>query len=296
MLSSTNDNLPLVGQKLNPTVVISACVHGDERIGKEFLDWFYPKLQPEYLHGTLTGIFANPAAYKEDKRFIDEDMNRLFDLQRIQNLPTKENLNTEEKRVLAFLPALAGADFLIDLHATRKPTRHPFIVCMNTPMHIELAKLFDVDVIVTYDSLDVISTMNTSLDNYIDATGGIGLTVEAGWKEDPNLFERVKDGMLRALLTIGILDYAFLIDHNLELPPRTHESKIYSIYQEVIAKTADFKFATDAKNFDFLAKGAILAYDGDAPLVMDRDSYIIFPKLDLKQGLEACYLAAEIGI
>jgi len=81
------------------TAVI-VCLHGDEKYGLE--------VTKELPH--ISFFIGNPRALKENKRFIDSDLNRSF--------PGNPNGNYEEKRAYELVKELKDFDYVIDLHSS----------------------------------------------------------------------------------------------------------------------------------------------------------------------------------
>ena len=118
------------GKTPGPCVLIIGAIHGNERIGKAVILKLSHEINPKKLCGELILIFGNPAAYAANKRFINFDLNRLFNPSQIGILKGKpiHSLNIEEKRALEIEPYLQKANYLLDIHSTIKPSV-PFVYC-----------------------------------------------------------------------------------------------------------------------------------------------------------------------
>jgi len=81
-------------------IVFVCCLHGNERYGLEVV-----KKLPAFPY-----FLANEQAMKENKRFIDVDMNRCF--------PGNKNGNYEERQAINLLDKVKDFDYLIDLHSS----------------------------------------------------------------------------------------------------------------------------------------------------------------------------------
>ena len=128
------------------------------------------------------------------------------------------------------------------------------------------------------------------INNFVDKNNGTGITYEAGWHKDEAIFAHALSVTKQFLKKIGSAYTSFTSD---ESAGGSASPKHIFIYQEIIAQTEKFIFSQDFKNFDFLSGGATLAIDGDKPLVIEQDSYIVFPKIIINAGMTACYLARE---
>jgi succinylglutamate desuccinylase len=109
-----------------PKAVIFGSIHGDEPAGylaiKELLTHFASGTL-ELLRGSLTVAIGNELALERRVRQVEQNLNRLF----VPNPPAAPTCY-EERRAKALMPLLAGADYLMDLHATSQATP-PFAMC-----------------------------------------------------------------------------------------------------------------------------------------------------------------------
>ncbi|KDE19971.1 peptidase M14 [Acetobacter aceti 1023] len=115
-----------------PHVAVTALMHGNEYAGAYALQQLLMQpLRP--LHGRLSLIFLNLAAYKTFNparptlsRFIDEDMNRLWQPELIASTHT----SVEMQRVREVLPVLETVDILLDIHTMLWPAQPLFLCSM----------------------------------------------------------------------------------------------------------------------------------------------------------------------
>ena len=109
--------------RAGPHVVIQALTHGNEVCGAIALDALLREgVRP--LHGTLSLVFANVAAYHRfdekdpfSSRCIDEDFNRLWSAAVLDG----ERNSAELERARALRPLYDRADYLLDLHSMSEP-------------------------------------------------------------------------------------------------------------------------------------------------------------------------------
>lgn len=101
-------------------VVLQCLVHGDEIIGKLVLDEVKTKIQNKQILKEIVFIEANLEAYKQNKRFIDVDLNRQMTQSKQKSLHSlnSNELNHEESIAVNLSSILAGASYLLDIHAT----------------------------------------------------------------------------------------------------------------------------------------------------------------------------------
>ena len=112
------------GPAPGPHVVVVALIHGNEIAGAVALDRFL-RTSPSPLRGTLTAGFANLEAYDRfdptqptASRYVDEDMNRLWDA----TILDSQRQSSELARARAMRPLIEQADVLLDLHSMLWPS------------------------------------------------------------------------------------------------------------------------------------------------------------------------------
>lgn len=270
------------GASPGPTAVIVGSAHGNERIGVKVLHQLAKLLPQQKIHGNVYLVLGNPKAYKANKRYIDVDLNRQFGP--VQNV--SEKIAYEQKRAQELLPLLQKADYLLDIHSTLKPS-YPFVYSKNTQEHRRLARVLTIDYFV-YTAPDFYGqNKGLCIDNFVDHSGGIGITYESGWHLDEGKEESVLQATKKFLKTIGIAFHA--------LPDNMKKSfETLMVYDQVIPKTDHFKFTADYANFDDLPAGTLIAMDGKNPVRVKKDSLMIFPKKEIQKGKMACYVAKKI--
>ena len=69
------------------------------------------------------------------------------------------------------------------------------------------------------------------------------------------------------------------------------------MYAVVTKDFADFHYAGEATNFQFIKNGDDLAYQNGRPLIVAEDSHLLIPMKpeDTKIGEEVCYLGRKIA-
>lgn len=266
-----------------PVVTIIGSLHGNERVGAEVIELLKKEFGDQ---SNLNFLVGNPAAYEEDKRFLDTDLNRLFG-KAFDELKTKEVLNREEVRALELGAILEKSDYLIDIHCTLKPSL-PFVFCENNEGHLELATIFETKYIVSpaldFHPEDLVS----SADNFVDRHGGRGFTYETGWYKEPESAKQILRKVKKFLAYVGAVEE----DQNQNLTvQKISEPWHFLINQSIIAESDQFSFVEDFDNFKLIPKGTKIAVDAGKNVFTDNESHIIFPKSNVRKGQTACYLA-----
>ncbi len=121
-------------------LMVSALVHGNELCGAWALkDLLASGLRPR--RGSLTLAFCNLDAFDrfdlashDASRFVQEDMNRVWSAERLEDAGT-----ADRRRAAALRPWVERADWLLDLHSMHEPGE-PLLLTGVLPRNIALAQ------------------------------------------------------------------------------------------------------------------------------------------------------------
>ncbi|MDZ4217294.1 MAG: succinylglutamate desuccinylase/aspartoacylase family protein [Candidatus Gracilibacteria bacterium] len=257
-------------------VAIVGGVHGDEKVGVLVVEKLRTYLEGKTLTGTAFLIIGNPRAVELNKRFVDEDLNRLFHFE----FDTKNPQTLEQKRALELAPVLEQCHFGVDLHSTIKPSV-PFVYTKAGGERMKLARCFDVECIVTTGT----PTLNC-LDGFIDRNpvDGQAFTVETGWHKDLEKVDGIFASVVEILNTLEVLESG--------VPPgKRKKPQELTTYLRVIVDHPSFRFTQELANFQRLPAGTVIAKSDLKEFRLDRDSVVLFPKSLLEVGKPAVTLA-----
>ncbi len=267
-----------------PKTVIIAGIHGDEGLGVQVLEKLAKEISQKKILGELHLLVGNPEAYKKNVRYIDTDLNRLFN-ENHMDMREMDNPNNEQKRAIEIGLLLENVDFLLDIHSTSKPSV-PFLYIENSPKHRQLASKLEIEMIVLQSKKFRPKELFSSTDSFVDRRGGIGITYESGWQKDFSSFENVFENALRFLSAVGTVDF------RKQKKTCLHQQYL-EIYDWVVPLHNDFTLSSDYENFDFVSANETLAYEQNRPIIASQDSYIIFPKKNIVINSPACCLAKK---
>ena len=272
------------GKEKGPCVSIIGSLHGDEKIGSLVLKELEHTLNTTCIFGEIYLILGNPQAYKNDTRFVDEDLNRLFGhhFSNLEKIPEKQR-SIEQQRALELSPILKQSDFLLDIHSTTKPSV-PFVYCEDTKQHMKLANLLETEYIVSAASDFRPNSLTSSTDNFVDRHGGIGLTYETGWHRDLFRVDTVVEKTKLFLQAFGSCQFDMSYTE-------TVSPKHLIVYEAIIPTTESFMFHGDYSNFHFFHEGGLIAREDKTDIIAQQDSFLIFPKKKIIVRKTAGYLA-----
>ncbi len=284
--------------KTTDDVVLGSAVHGDETAPIEICN----TLIRQVLSGELTlnvrlmVLFGSPAAINIHKRFVDENMNRLFGSLEPQS---GDSLNYEQKRAVAVKAALKSffeyttvdrkprQRHLYDLHTAIRGSKHqkfavyPFL--HGKPWQISelsfLQKSAVNTVLLMNESATTLSYFGSHFYQASAFTIELGKVKPFG-QNDMNEFKDVI-ATLTELLTAGSLSAeGFELD----------AMNIFTVHKVVNKQSEDFalNFADDVENFTDFPLGYELAIDGETVHRVDTaGEAVIFPNKNVVIGQRA---------
>lgn len=295
----------LKGEHPGPTVIALAGIHGNEPSGIEAIQHILEKLEGKKadFHGRFLGIIGNIQALREGKRFIDEDMNRIWFtsiLDKIRRTPIEEIITAERretKKVLEIIdPILEHSDqdhpvIFADMH-TFSAREGLFVISTRDERNIELLSQLRVPLIFGIEK----ALHGTAL-KYFQNTGNIGFAFETGQHFTEAASKNATAGLMCLLAASGsvtatkIEDYAryhdYLTSQTEDLP-----HKVEFLYKHIIEPDDDFEMRPGFKNFDKVKKGQWLATDRHGKILAQRNGFILMP-LYQYQGEDGFFIIEE---
>jgi predicted deacylase len=268
-----------------PNVTITSLVHGNEISGAVALDAML-RAHPRPARGKLTLVFANlDAAARFDpenptvSRFVDEDMNRLWDSSVLES----GRHSAELSRARALRPVIDSADVLLDLHSMLWPS-DPLILCGPTEKGRTLARKVAVPPLIVADHGHVGGRRLIDYAPFVNpAKPHTAVLVEAGPHWEPDTAKTM-------LATIaGVLGATGLGPRLAPpAPPRVAEVTL-----AVTATTGAFTFAANYRGGEIIKRrNTLIATDGGSEIRTPHDvCLLIMPSLRPSRGHTAVRLA-----
>lgn len=152
-------------------VLVFGGTHGNEWTGIFAIKKYQDQLQKEFPELKLEFIHANPEAYRINKRFKDEDLNRAF-----QFLNEDRKGSYEHDRAKDLLTIILKEEcFIVDLHTTTSNMGNTIIVTQDEKLNYQTAshlisKLKNTKIIVSPDPQK----------KYLASQSPYGLMIEVG--------------------------------------------------------------------------------------------------------------------
>jgi predicted deacylase len=276
-----------------PHVAVVALMHGNEIAGAVVLDrWLRAGLRP--ARGRLSLVFANIDAFArfdpEDptaSRFLDEDMNRLWDEETLEG----GRRSTELRRARVLRPFLDDVDILLDLHSMLWPS-DPLMLVGQSARAAELALGLGVPPLVVSDQGHA---SGRRLIDYTPLAARAAILVEAGshWEAATiATMEATGAGLLRTSGVVAGTDPVLAPPPAATQPPRLAE-----VTRTIAARTPAFAFVQAFRGGDVVPRrNTLIALDGEQEIRTPHDDcLLVMPSLRTMPGQTAVRLARFVG-
>lgn len=267
-------------------VLIIALMHGNEIGGAILLDAILRAgLRPE--RGRLTVGFANIDAYRRfdaenpiASRFIDEDMNRVWDIGTLDG-PRR---SSELDRARTIRPLIDSADWVLDLHSMLWPSE-PLLLCGQGASGKSLALSIGTPGLVVADSGHAGGRRLIDYPRFIAGTNGAAsVLVEAGQHWHASTVDQMHTAV------DGLLAHAGMSKH----PPTPAPAPRFAEVTRIItANTSRFAFVRPFRGGEVIPHGdTLLAHDGATKIRTPHDNcLLVMPSHRTGRGHTAVRLA-----
>ncbi|MBQ0787930.1 MAG: succinylglutamate desuccinylase/aspartoacylase family protein [Oceanihabitans sp.] len=288
------------GTKQGPTVVFFAGIHGNEKAGVTALKTMFNTFIEDDIKGTVFGILGNLKALEKNQRYLDEDLNRLWTSDRLNNLMHKVNLNSEEKEQKELFVLLTrliadntGPFYFIDFHTTSSKTL-PFITINDALINRKFSKQFPVPIV-----LGIEEYLDGPLLSYINALGYVSLGFESGQHTGK---EAIVNCISFIHLTLIFSD-ALATKKDLEYKEyykqlKSGSNNLAEIFEIIdlyrIQEEEDFKMKPGFKSFEDIKKKMVLATSNSVPVLSKYNAKLFMP-LYQKKGKEGFFIIKRIA-
>lgn len=287
------------GHKKGPTMVFFGGIHGNETAGVFALNTVFSALDRKDISGTLYAITGNISALKENKRYVNNDLNRLWFSERIKEIQDKTSLNTEEAELLELFKIIhdileteTGPFYFIDFHTTSSKTI-PFITINDALINRKFSSLFPVPLV-----LGIEEYLEGPLLSYINQLGYVSLGFESGQHDEKEAVSNSQAFIYLALVYAKAMSQNAITGFPIyyqQLKEQCHNIKdTFEVSYLHRVKPADnFKMVSGFKSFEKISKKAILAHDINGEIISKHNARIFMP-LYQKIGEEGFFIIKPI--
>lgn len=276
-------------------IVLSAGIHGDETGPMELLD----NLVSDIVEGKVAikhrclFILGHPQATNQHTRFIQENLNRLFD-----DKPHPESVETsiadELKATVTqfFEGTIVESRWHLDLHCAIRGSKH-YTFAVSPKVAKARSRSRELIEFLEKAEIEAILLSNSPASTFswfsAEQFSAQALTMELGkvsplGENDLNLIASF-DNALRGLLVDEL-------EHLTSVPVTT-----YRVTQTIkrLTEDFDFNFSDDVENFTQFEHGQVLGHDGDKLLFAKVDhEAIVFPNKNVALGQRAALMVSPV--
>ncbi|WP_373497261.1 succinylglutamate desuccinylase/aspartoacylase family protein [Aquiflexum sp.] len=289
--------------KPGPTLVFFAGIHGNEVAGVFALEKVFGELDniKDKIRGNIYGICGNLKALASNKRFIKEDLNRIWSKSNIKKIAKKEGLTDEEEELVDLLGILKeivkddpGPYYFIDLHSTSSKTI-PFITINDALINRKFSVLFPVPIVLGIEEF-----LEGPLLSYINQLGYVAIGFESGQHDEESAITNNIAFIFLALVFARLLKKKSLpeFDHYFsQLENASGQvSEIFEItYLYHIQNGEQFNMLPGFESFQIVSKGTPLAISDGLPIESQYTARLFMP-LYQKQGNDGFFLIRSIPL
>jgi len=269
--------------KNNPTIVFFAGIHGNETSGVFALQEVFKTIKKLNIKGNIYGISGNLKALELNKRFIDEDLNRIWTHAKLDHIKEKGKLNNEEQELVEIFDILkeiiiknSGPFYFIDFHTTSSRTL-PFITINDALINRKFSKQFPVPIV-----LGIEEYLNGPLLSYINELGYVSLGFESGQHDEENAVLNHISFAYLALMFTKIICKEEIPDLNKHYNrlKKASENEIEIsevVHLHKIQKNENFKMLNNFRSFQNIKKGTKLAISNNQEIVSKHSATLFMP-------------------
>ncbi|MDN3491738.1 M14 family metallopeptidase [Winogradskyella bathintestinalis] len=280
-----------------PLLFVTAAVHGNEPSGVRALENIFEILhaQKPPIKGTLIGVVGNKSALDKDVRFLDEDLNRTWTANNIDNKITDSNEKREMFELIELLKSFDEHEhsqrYFIDCHTTSSESL-PYISVQDVGENNSWAQQFPIHIIKGFSDI-----VQGTIDGYLSHQGMTGFTVEAG-QHNSSDSEAYHEGIIWIALekscNLNFEDLAEMPNAVLKTINDTPPQKTLEIIHRFgLEANDDFKMLAGFENFQRIKKGEPLATFNGKDIKSSWDAYIFMPLYQAK-GNDGFFVVKDI--
>ncbi|WP_396602562.1 succinylglutamate desuccinylase/aspartoacylase family protein [Algibacter sp. R77976] len=287
------------GTKPGPTVVFFGGIHGNETSGVFAIKDALAGINSTFVKGTIYGVAGNLNALQAHKRYVKDDLNRLWTKKQIKNIEDKTILNEDEAELLELnvvlnkiLQTNQPPFYFVDLHTTSSKTL-PFITINDALINRKFSEQFPVPIV-----LGIEEYLNGPLLSYVNQLGYVSLGFESGQHDDFSAITNSIAFVYLALVYSGVLKEEAVIGFSkYQEQLKQHANHINDVFEVVylhkILKDDQFKMHNGFKSFEHIKKGTKLAVSNTIEITAPTKGSIFMP-LYQKRGAEGFFIIKPI--
>ena len=155
-------------------LVLMGITHGNEWAGAAVLNDTLAHIAAGSINLNIPVAFVlgNPWAARQNKRFLERDLNRSF--------ARKDAKALEECRAMELMPILERTAFILDFHQTTRRSDRPFFIFPHSPASLSFAQQIMPRLTIVTHWGKPFSAEGMCTDEFVNSKGGTGISLELG--------------------------------------------------------------------------------------------------------------------
>jgi succinylglutamate desuccinylase len=283
-----------------PTLFVVGGLHGNEPAGLIGMQRVFARLDEVggLARGEFIGLAGNLEALAVGRRFVEEDLNRIWLPSRLERLESAAPASVEEQQLVELelmlrqtLARARGKVYAVDLHTISGPGP-AFVVIDDTLLNRRFANRFPVPLVLGLDE-----ELSGTMAHHLTAEGVIPVGFEAGQHEETEAGERAEAAIWIALEAAGLLTdgHAEFVAarRRLEADSRELPVVVEVRYRHAIDAQDDFRSRPGLVSFQRVRRNQALATDRDGEVRSPLNGLVLMP-LYQKQGEEGFFLVQPV--
>jgi len=293
------------GGKGGPTIVVFAGIHGNEPSGIFALKQLFSDLntlRPAFK-GLIIGLAGNQSALELGKRYISQDLNRIWHYDIIGKI--KDNSWQSDEILPDILQQIQIYQHIEDIFEKHKPPYYfidlhttssesiPFITLNDTIRNRNFALNFPLPIILGIEEF-----LSGTMLSYINQLGPVAIGFEAGHHEQPVSIENHISCLWLTLAATGCMSREEIPDYNKRYTRLKKQStignKVFEIrFRHERTEAEEFIMDPGYENFQEIKKNQHLAQNRYGDLLATESGRIFLP-LYQKMGDDGYFIIREI--
>ncbi|HFG1719543.1 TPA: succinylglutamate desuccinylase [Vibrio cholerae] len=287
--------IPAQTDAATKNIVISCGVHGDETAPMELLDKWIDDIVSGFqpVAERCLFILAHPQATVRHVRFIEQNLNRLFDDK--PHTPSTELAIADNLKVLLrqfFANTDEHSRWHLDLHCAIRGSKHYSFAVSPKARHPVRSRSLMQFIEQAHIEAVMLSNAPSSTFSWYSAEhyAAQALTLELGQ------VARLGENLLDRLLAFDLAMRDLISRHKPEHLPR--KTVMYRVSRTIVRlhDDFDFRFSDDVENFTAFMHGEVFGHDGDKPLMAKNEGEaIVFPNRKVAIGQRAALMVCKVN-
>ncbi|WP_158997652.1 succinylglutamate desuccinylase/aspartoacylase domain-containing protein [Pigmentibacter ruber] len=274
-----SDSIHLDFNKHKGHIVIGGLVHGNEVGSLPGILQIIQNLVDKKISygGKISFFLGNKRASIENKRFLEEDLNRSFSFSE-NKIKSYEKQRAEEIKKL-----LNTCDLFLDFHQTNKPCLEPFyIFAMHSISYSWARAIGCCKIFVTRRANTPYSSEGMCSDEYVRTLNKPGITLELGQQ---GFFTNATNTCKQAIInSMQLMDLVHLKKRHIQnLARKKNELKILQMIYSEKFKTKQSKLVKEFINLEKVTNGQLIGeFKQGQDFYAPQDGYILFPQYPMR--------------